>query len=670
MANMNEILARQKSYINDLKKHINDKNIVDIVLNLTALASRSKTRLKNGNRILVVVDSNHNSAPTIYEFDSSNNSWVYKECLTTNYYTQSAIDGLLNTERDRISALEAEVGPQTNFGSNTLRGRVKAIEDADFQSQIDAINAGQNLADIVGTVNNLTSYITTYLRVNDKVQVLFDSNHNNASTVYNWIGTETPEPGAEVVNHVNGKFVYIGPYGQDSYMKSEVYNKNETDLLLLDKVDKVTGKELSTNDFTDSYKSQVDSNTTARHTHNNKSILDLITQDVVDHEHSHTNFALLETYTQTEANLSDAVDKKHNHSNKSILDQVTQDVVDHEHTHSNKSVLDNTTAAYTTAEQTKLAGIETGAQVNVPADTVLDATSNNAVSNAVVTNNFNAIMNSLGGKTNFVLSYDVANTNNSIFNSDNDTIIFTSSDTIKDIMGNTIPVSTMLLGDIFLVTETDKPDRWVGSVTKDANDVVVSATLYKMETTKIDLAPYLTAVSYDSTNKKLTYTNNNIAHDIVTISTIKTALELGAAADKSVTNNTSATAFDSTDINLVTNKTLYYGTPSINNSKSYTSSTSIYAPTSGGTAGQILKSAGSTSIPIWEDIKTINSTSLLGSGNIDLQTPITSSNKLSSDLVDDTFASNKFVPAYTIETWTFTLADNTTVTKKVIVIND
>lgn len=34
------------------------------------------------------------------------------------------------------------------------------------------------------------------------------------------------------------------------------------------------------------------------------------------------------------------------------------------HTHSNKSILDNTTASYTSEEQTKLAGIEQGAQVN------------------------------------------------------------------------------------------------------------------------------------------------------------------------------------------------------------------------------------------------------------------------------------------------------------------
>lgn len=51
--------------------------------------------------------------------------------------------------------------------------------------------------------------------------------------------------------------------------------------LLAAKVDKVEGKGLSKNDFTDSYKSNVDANTSARHTHSNKSVLDGITSSDV-----------------------------------------------------------------------------------------------------------------------------------------------------------------------------------------------------------------------------------------------------------------------------------------------------------------------------------------------------------------------------------------------------
>lgn len=39
--------------------------------------------------------------------------------------------------------------------------------------------------------------------------------------------------------------------------------------------------------------------------------------------HTHANKALLDTYTQTEADLADAVTKKHEHSNKTVLDNIT-----------------------------------------------------------------------------------------------------------------------------------------------------------------------------------------------------------------------------------------------------------------------------------------------------------------------------------------------------------
>lgn len=64
--------------------------------------------------------------------------------------------------------------------------------------------------------------------------------------------------------------------------------------------------------------------------------------------HAHSNKVLLDTYTQTEVNLADAVTKKHSHTNKTVLD--------------------NTTASFTTAQETKLSWIASWAEVNVNAD--------------------------------------------------------------------------------------------------------------------------------------------------------------------------------------------------------------------------------------------------------------------------------------------------------------
>lgn len=43
--------------------------------------------------------------------------------------------------------------------------------------------------------------------------------------------------------------------------------------------------------------------------------------------HTHANKALLDTYTQTETNLADAVAKKHEHTNKTVLDGITSEKV-------------------------------------------------------------------------------------------------------------------------------------------------------------------------------------------------------------------------------------------------------------------------------------------------------------------------------------------------------
>ena len=77
------------------------------------------------------------------------------------------------------------------------------------------------------------------------------------------------------------------------------------------------------------------------------------------------------------------------------------------------------------------------------------------------------------------------------------------------------------------------------------------------------------------------------------------ALGLGTAAIKAYTDSSSASAI-STGTSLVTERDVYYGLPTINNSHAYTSSTAIYAPTAGGTSGYELVGAGTTSAPVWK----------------------------------------------------------------------
>lgn len=100
----------------------------------------------------------------------------------------------------------------------------------------------------------------------------------------------------------------------------------------------------------------VDSNYTAR-----MSILEgkvTAWDGAVDKQHEHANKALLDTYTQTEADLADAVAKKHEHSNKDILDAITVAFTDANYVHT-----DNNYDSAAVAEVAKIANKANAADV-------------------------------------------------------------------------------------------------------------------------------------------------------------------------------------------------------------------------------------------------------------------------------------------------------------------
>lgn len=72
---------------------------------------------------------------------------------------------------------------------------------------------------------------------------------------------------------------------------------------------------------------------------------------------------------------------------------------------------------------------------------------------------------------------------------------------------------------------------------------------------------------------------------------------LAAACAKAVTDSSSASAIG-TGTSLPTERDIYYGLPTINDAHNYTSSTTLFAPITAGTNGQILQSSGSGS-PVW-----------------------------------------------------------------------
>jgi len=74
---------------------------------------------------------------------------------------------------------------------------------------------------------------------------------------------------------------------------------------------------------------------------------------------------------------------------------------------------------------------------------------------------------------------------------------------------------------------------------------------------------------------------------------------------RTLTNNSSNTAITAST-NIPTMNTIYYGLVTVNNA-SQTRATGIYAPTSAGTANQILISSGGTAAPVWSVAATLAS---------------------------------------------------------------
>lgn len=138
----------------------------------------------------------------------------------------------------------AAVATFVDSKTGTLTQTITALQgkDNDLQSQIDGINAGQNLADIVDTTDALATYDISHLKakgdqhgaedatweIGDKVQVLGDANVQ--SSVYELVKGQMPGgEGNIAVTHWAGYYWrYIGVYGTNAYTKAEIDEKVNT----------------------------------------------------------------------------------------------------------------------------------------------------------------------------------------------------------------------------------------------------------------------------------------------------------------------------------------------------------------------------------------------------------------------------------------------------------
>lgn len=130
---------------------------------------------------------------------------------------------------------------------------------------------------------------------------------------------------------------------------------------------------------------------------------------------------------------------------------------------------------------------------------------------------------------------------------------------------------------------------WISNV-EQTTDGRISATKSYINILPIEHGG--TSVSSFTKNQVILSNNPSSGNDA-------TALTSRAFIDATFTSNVLDARAISDSNNFITEAVVRAGLPSINNSDSYTKSTTIYAPTTGGIANHILIGNGATSAPVW-----------------------------------------------------------------------
>lgn len=154
---------------------------------------------KNGTPLTITNKTVNVTVPTKTS-DLENDSGFIDDL--SNYYTKTEVDQEIGTEES-----------------------ARILADNNLQSQIDAITAGSDVVDIVGTKADLDDYDTSGLSANDIIKVLTDETQDDATTYYRWTGSVWQYIGAE------------GPF----------YTKSEADSTFVPQTRTINSKALTTN---------------------------------------------------------------------------------------------------------------------------------------------------------------------------------------------------------------------------------------------------------------------------------------------------------------------------------------------------------------------------------------------------------------------------------------
>ena len=380
--------------------------------------------------------------------------------------------------------------------------------DQNLQEQIDAIAAGSDVVDIVGTYAELQAYDTSKLHNNDIIKVLSDETRSGATTYYRWSTTAED-------------FSYIGSQGP-------FYTKSESDSTFVPQTRTVNGKALSSDitlDATDvgalpnstviptvndatltiqkngttvtTFTANSATNTTANITVPTKT--SDLTNDGADGTDTYVEAGDLAAVATSGA-YSDLTGKPSIPTKTSDLTNDSDFVSDANYVHTDNN--------FTTTLKNKLDGIAAGAEVNVQSDwTQADNTADDYIKNKPsIPTKTSDLTNDSGFITSAALPTklsDLTNDTGFITKSVSDLTNYYDQTTINN-MFNALSVPTKtsdLVNDSGFVTDTDYASASTGGVVKvgsglsiDANGVLSSTGLTSVDWTDVTNKP--TNVSY------------------------------------------------------------------------------------------------------------------------------------------------------------------------------
>lgn len=212
--------AADKAKLDSIDKAADDAAIASAVADASNALSKAGTAETNSAAALAAAEDAADDAAQATA-DAASAVTTAGEAKTAADAATTAVTNLLAEDGDLalLSKNVSDQGEAINTMAEAIQNLPTTDDVDDLQDQIDALHAGQNLADMVGTKAALDALSTENLKAGDKVQVMADETQANGSTIYNYNGSA---------------FEYVGKFGGPI-----TYTKAEVDAAIKEAVDEV-----------------------------------------------------------------------------------------------------------------------------------------------------------------------------------------------------------------------------------------------------------------------------------------------------------------------------------------------------------------------------------------------------------------------------------------------